>query len=140
MRIVHVSWLFFLAGLVVAKLEVGAVPGDRCGGSKDGVRWKLQVNWGGVWMFWSGFGGVGERYGFGGPPPNASPLDNHVELFRSFRHGLVGWLVESSFLVALAFERSRSVNPLTNPIQPLVRATLKFTKQQPTQRSHNSPF
>ena len=38
-----------LAGLVVAKLEVSAVPGDRCGGSKDGVRVK------------SGFGGVGER-------------------------------------------------------------------------------
>ena len=50
-----------LAGLVVAKLEVSAVPGDRCGGSKDGVRVEVTSELGRVWIFWSGFGGVGER-------------------------------------------------------------------------------
>ena len=39
-----------LAGLVVAKLEVSAVPGDRCGGSKDGVRVEVTSELGWVWM------------------------------------------------------------------------------------------
>ena len=50
-----------LAGLVVAKPEVRAIPGDRSGGSKDGVRVEVTSELGWVWMFWSGFGGVGER-------------------------------------------------------------------------------
>ena len=49
-----------LAGLVVAKLGVSAVPGDRCGGSND-VRVEVTSELGWVWMFWNGFGGVGER-------------------------------------------------------------------------------
>ena len=35
---------------------------------------------------------------------------------------------------------SRSVNPLTNPIQPLVRATLKFTNPKTNPNKSQSPF
>ena len=75
-----------LAGLVVTELEVSTVPGDTCGGSKNGVRVEVGSELGWVWVSCTWFGGVGVGSGFGGPPPNASPLDNHVELFRSFRH------------------------------------------------------
>lgn len=64
-----------LAGLVVAKLEVSAVPREVCGGCKDGVGAEVRNELGWVWMLWCGFGGVGEGLVFADPPPNASPLD-----------------------------------------------------------------